>query len=205
MDVFLFPMVNVTLFPKTTKPLPIFEPRYIQMFRQSVATQTPVAIGFNDNPSALGQTTPGSKVDFVREIAGYGSAQIVEERANGTLLVFVHGLGKVKLGNVKASETTFIVCEAEKVLENTILDPKVAPLIHGLNNVLARWIHTHIPDPGQRDIFMKNLTGPEEIVGAFASYLVKDYDFQQMILEFDNINDKVHYLHRLAESAEIMI
>ncbi len=205
MDVYLFPMVNVTLFPKTTKPLPIFEPRYVQMFRQSVATQTPVALGFNDNPAATGATVPGTKVDFVREIAGYGSTQIVEERANGTLLVFIHGLGRAKLGKVKDSKTAYIVCEAEPLVDKVILDPKAATLIHGLNNVLARWIHTHIPDAGQRDIFMRNLTGPEEIVGAFASYLVKDYDFQQMILELDDINERVYYLHRLAESAEIMI
>ena len=205
MDVFLFPMVNVTLFPKTTKPLPIFEPRYVQMFRQSVATQIPVAIGFNDNPSSAGNTTPGTKADFVREIAGYGRTQIIEERTNGTILVFVHGLGRIKLGNVKDSKTPYIVCEAEPLVDRTNLDPKAATLIHGLNNVLARWIHTHIPDVGQRNIFMQNLTGPEEIVGAFASYLVKDYDFQQMILEFDDINEKIYYLHRLAESAEIMI
>ncbi len=205
MDVYLFPMVNVTLFPKTTKPLHIFEPRYIEMFRKSVATKTPVAIGFNDNPSAAGNTVPGYKVDFVREIAGYGSTQIVEERSNGTLLVFIYGMGKVKLGNVKDSDTPFVICETEPIVENTTLDPKAAPLIHGLNNVLARWIHTHIPDAGQRDIFMHNLTGPEEIVGAFASYLVKDYDFQQMILELEDINEKVYYLHRLAESSEIVI
>jgi Lon protease-like protein len=205
MELYLFPMVNVTLFPRTTKPLPIFEPRYIEMFRQSSATQTPVAIGFNDNPSAAGNTTPGQKVEFVREIAGYGTSQIVEERANGTLLVFVHGIGKAKLGAVKKSETSFIVCEAEPIIENTVLAPNSTEMIKGLNNILARWIHTHIPDPGQRDIFMKNLTGPEEIIGAFASYLVKDYDFQQMILELNDINEKINYLHRLAESSEIML
>ena len=205
MNVFLFPMVNVTLFPKTTKPLPIFEPRYIQMFRDSAATQTPVAIGFNDNPAGAGNIIPGQKVDFVREVAGYGSTQIVEERGNGTILVFIHGLGKVNLGNVKVSDTSYIVCEAEAIQDQVILNAEAAPLIHGLNNVLARWVHTHIPDPGQRELFMQNLTGPEEIVGAFASYLVKDYDFQQMILELNDINEKVYYLHRLAESAEIMI
>jgi ATP-dependent Lon protease len=205
MDIFLFPMVNVTLFPRTTKPLPIFEPRYIEMFRQSAATQTPIAIGFNDNPSNPIQPVPGKKVDFVREIAGYGTSQIVEERANGTLLVFVHGIGKVKLGAVVDTDTPYIVCEAEPVAESNEVKSASGPMIQSLNNVLARWIHTHVPDPGQKEIFMNNLTGPEEIIGAFASYLVKDYDFQQMILELNDINDKIYYLHRLAESGEIMI
>jgi uncharacterized protein len=205
MEVFLFPMVNVTLFPRTTKPLPIFEPRYIQMFRDSVRTQTPVAIGFNDNPSTAGTVTPGKRADFVREIAGYGTSQIVEERPNGTLLVFIHGMGKVKLGEVKPSQAPYIICDAEVLQETTQVDPQSHTAVQGLNNLLARWIHTHIPDPTQREIFLRNLTGPEEIIGAFASYLVKDYDFQQLVLELNDINDKIQYLHRLAESSEIML
>src|SRR5687767_75296 len=121
MKVFLFPMVNVTLFPKTTKPLPIFEPRYIEMFRQSVATQTPVAIGFNDNPTVTSAPVVGEKLSYVREVAGYGTCQIVEERTNGTLLVFVHGLGKVRLGEVQPSDQPFIICEAEIIPEDTVV------------------------------------------------------------------------------------
>lgn len=205
MDVFLFPMVNVTLFPRTTKPLPIFEPRYIEMFRESAKTQTPVAIGFNDNPNSLGQVTPGQKPDFVREIAGYGTSQIVEERANGTVLVFVHGMGKVRLGPVRATNTPYIVCQAEVIHENNQIRPESHAKIQGLNNLLAKWIQTHIPEPSQREMFLKNLSGPEEIVGAFSSYLIKDYDFQQLVLELDDINDKISYLHRLAESSEVTV
>jgi ATP-dependent Lon protease len=205
MDIFLFPMVNVTLFPKTTKPLPIFEPRYVEMFRDSARTQTPVAIGFNDNPSTNGVAAPGSKVSFVREMAGYGTSQIIEERPNGSLLVFVHGMGKVKLGNVKDTDTPYIVCEAEIVHENTQVTPDSHAAIQGLNNILARWIHTHIPDPNQREIFLRNLTGPEEIIGAFSSYLIKDFDFQQIVLEMNDINEKIQYLKSLAESQQITI
>lgn len=198
-------MVNVTLFPRTTKPLPIFEPRYIEMFRDSVRTQTPVAIGFNDNAQVAGAPVPGEKPNFVREVAGYGTTQIVEERANGTLLVFIHGMGKVKLGPVKDSDKPYVICEAEPITESTQVDPQSHASVQGLNNLLARWIHTHIPDPTQREIFLRNLTGPEEIIGAFASYLVKDYDFQQLILELNDINEKIRYLHRIAESSEVVL
>lgn len=204
MDVFMFPMVNVTLFPRTTKPLPIFEPRYIEMFRRSLSSQTPIAVGFNDNPNAAQNLEIGEKVPFVREIAGFGHAQIVEERGNGTILAFLHGQGKVRLGPVKEVQP-HIICEAEIITENHEIREDAQPAIQGLNNILARWIQNHIPDAAQKEVFMKNLTGPQEIIGAFASYLVKDYDFQQMILELSDINDKIAYLHRLAESAEVSL
>lgn len=205
MDVLLFPLINVTLFPRTTKPLNIFEPKYLEMIRDSVRSQRPVALGFIEDASRVRDLLPGDDVDFVRAIAGYGNAQIIEERANGTILTFIHGQGKCRLGKVKKSETLYLVCEAEPVLEKKSVDDSLQPQIQSLNKILARWITAHIPDATQRDLFLQNLSGPEEIIGAFSAYLIRDYDLQQMVLEFDSINEKIQFLHRLAESGEITI
>lgn len=203
MDVLLFPLVNVTLFPRTTKPLNIFEPRYLEMVKQASTTNQPVAIGFIEDPTSVNTVQVGDKIPYVREIAGYGGVQIIEERPNGTMLIFLHGIGKCRLGKVKPTDTPYIVCEAEPIQESQVIESEMMPMIQSLNKLLARWITTHIPDPMQREIFMRNLAGPEEIVGAFASYLVRDYDMQQMVLEFDTISEKIQFLHRLAASSEI--
>jgi len=202
-NVFLFPLINVTLFPKTTKPLNVFEPRYLEMVREASVSKTPVAIGFIDDPGLVGPTTVGKNVDFVREVAGYGYVQIIEERLNNTLLVFLQGQGKVRLGPVQATNKPYIICSAEVIAENQIVNAEVSPMVLTLNKILAQWIGTHIPDQAQRQVFMRQLLGPEEIVGAFSSYLVKDYDMQQMILEIDDINKKIELLYRLAESNEV--
>lgn len=203
MEVFLFPLVNVTLFPRTTKPLNVFEPRYLAMIKEAVATQTPVAIGFIEDPSKVASVNSGDSVPFVREIAGYGYVQIVEERLNGTLLVFIQGQGKVRLGKVVERGTPYMVCEAQILPEMNVVEPSAQLELGSLFKILTRWIHTHIPDPSQREIFMRNLVQPEEIVGSFASYLVRDYDLQQMVLEYDNINEKIRFLYRLTESNEL--
>ncbi len=203
MEVFLFPLVNVTLFPRTTKPLNIFEPRYIHMIKEAIQKRTPIAIGFIEDPSKVSAVTAGENVPFVREIAGFGVPQIIEERLNGTLLVFLQGQGKLKLGRVVEKEASYIVCEATVVPETSAVRADLINPLQSLGKILQRWIQIHIPDPGQRDVFMKNVTHPEEIVGAFASYLVRDYDLQQMVLEFDDINDKIEFLYRLTESNEL--
>lgn len=203
MEVFLFPLVNVSLFPKTTKPLNIFEPRYLEMVKVAAEKKLPIAIGFIEDASQVAPVKAGSLVPYVRPVAGYGYPQIVEERLNGTMLVFLQGVGKVVLGKVLDRGTPYLVVEAEKLEEKVTVEPVNQSALDHLLKILTRWIHTHIPDLQQRDIFMKSLQGPEEIVGAFASYLIRDYDLQQMALEFNDINDKVAFLHRLTESNEL--
>lgn len=203
MEVFLFPLVNVSLFPKTTKPLNIFEPRYLEMVKVAAEEKLPIAIGFIEDASQVMPVKAGDPVSYVRAVAGYGYPQIVEERLNGTMLVFLQGAGKVRLGKVLDRGTPYMVVEAEKEEEQVHMAPENKAALEHLLKILTRWIHTHIPDPQQQDIFMKSLIGPEEIVGAFASYLIRDYDLQQMALEYNDINEKVQFLHRLTESNEL--
>lgn len=203
MEVFLFPLINATLFPRTTKPLNVFESRYLSMIREAIQSRTPIAIGFIEDASKVAPVSPGEKVPFVREIAGYGYAQIVEERPNGSLLIFLQGQGKLRLGKVLNRQTPYIICEGQIITENTLVDSDSKVKVDSLYKVLSRWINTHIQDPVQRDLFVKNLVHPEEIIGSFASYLVRDYDLQQMVLECNDINEKVRFLHRLIESNEL--
>jgi Lon protease-like protein len=203
MEVFLFPLVNVSLFPRTTKPLNIFEPRYLEMVKTAAEQKLPIAIGFIEDAGAVGPVKPGEMVSYVRPVAGYGTVQIVEERLNGTVLIFVQGKGKLKLGKVVDRGTPYLVLEAEIIEEVTAVRPESQPAMDNLLKILTRWIHTHIPDPQQQEIFTRSLSGPEEIVGAFSSYLVRDYDLQQMALEFNDINEKIFFLHRLTESNEL--
>lgn len=205
MEVFLFPLVNVTLFPRTTKPLNVFEPRYLAMVKEAIQSQTPIAIGYIEDPAKVAPVRPGEVVPFVREIAGYGYPQIVEERVNGTLLIFLQGQGKLRLGKVVERGTPYIVCQGEILPENTIVKDVSGRALASLNKILHRWVQTHIPDPAQREMFVRNLSQPEEVVGSFASYLVRDYDLQQMVLEFSDINEKIEFLHRLVESNELTL
>ena len=205
MEVFLFPLVNVSLFPRTTKPLNVFEPRYLEMVRAAADQKIPIAVGFIEDPSQVGPVKPGEMVGYVRPIAGYGFAQIVEERLNGTLLIFLQGTGKLRLGKVLDRGTPYMVLEAEVIEEKWNVSDQSKTQLEHLLKILTRWIDGHIPDAQQQEVFMRGLAGPAEIVGSFCSYLVRDYDLQQMALELNDINEKIQFLHRLTESNELSI
>jgi Lon protease-like protein len=202
-DVMLFPLVNVTLFPGTTKPLNVFEPRYVAMIKESIKNNLPIALGFIEDPSRVIPVQPGNLVPYVRDVAGFGYAQIIEERPNGTLLVFMQGQGKLRLGNVVDSGTSYIVCNSELISENLLVEEEQQAKLISVFRILTRWVQNHIQDPKQQEMFLRNLFRPEEIIGSFATYLIRDYDLQQMVLEYNDINEKISFLYRLIESNEL--
>lgn len=190
---YIFPLTNINLFPNTTKPLNIFEPRYIEMVNQSILLGIPIALCFVPEDSTE-----------IRPIAGYSIPQVIERRPDGTLLVFMSGQGKALL-NLSTIRTEDTVSSMEGIVLNQdrILDESLKPKYMALSEVLVRWVTKHVIDPNQREIFIKSLLGPEEVIGAFAAYLIYDYDLQYEIMEINSLNQQIRFLYRVFESGKL--
>lgn len=174
------------------------------MVRDSIRTGTPIALAYVDEPDQQYVYNPGTELNFVRQVAGYGFPLILEEREDGSMVIFLQGQGKVKLGAVKHNSKPYICCEAEAISENHMIKNELAARFMTLNKVLNRWIHDHVPDPDSQKQFLKNIQSPEEVIGCFASYLVADHDMQQLILESNDINEKINLVNGLISSGEIV-
>lgn len=195
MKCFVFPLTHANLFPLTTKPLNIFEPRYLQMVEDSLETKTPIALAYVPENG-----------DTYRSISGFGMPQVIDQRPNDTLLIFLPGQGKIRILQEDTSDTKpYIIAECEIVAEELTVDETLKPKYMTLSKLLVQWVQKHIPDPEQREIFIRSLKGPQEIVSAFAAYLIRDYDLQYEMMEIFNINDQIRYLFRLYESNELTI
>ncbi len=194
MKCFIFPLTHANLFPLTTKPLNIFEPRYLDMIDKAIKSNTPIALAYIPENG-----------DTYRTIAGYGHPQIIDRRANDTALVFLPGVGKVKIiSELKnQSNDSFITADCEIINEDFGLDETLKPKYMVLSKLLVQWVQKNIPDPQQREMFIRSLSGPREIVGAFSAYLIRDYDLQYEMMEIFSINEQIRYLYRLFESNEL--
>ncbi len=190
---FIFPLTNINLFPNTTKPLHVFEPRYIEMINQSIEKGIPIALCFV--PEGTSE---------IRPIAGYAIPQIIERRLDQTLLVFMAGQGKVKL-DLKTIQTLDLVSSMHGTVvnEDFDLEQTLKSKYMALSEVLVRWITRHISDPAQREVFINNLTGPKEVIGAFSAYLIYDYDLQYEAMELTSLREQIQFLHRLLESGKL--
>lgn len=204
MQVYVFPIENGVFFPATNKPLNIFEPRYLQMIEDSLRTGTPIALGFLEPQATFVEAGSGvgQPLPFVKQIAGYGKPVIIEKHPDGTLLIFLQSLGRVRLGAVVASSTPYFIAEAEALSENTELgSDQVAQLIT-LQKLLSNWIVKTLTDPNVREQFLAQVRTPEEIVSCCGSFLIQDPDLQQVVLEENNLNARINLLIGLISSGE---
>lgn len=204
MEVFVFPLGHVVFYPSISKPLHIFEPRYVQMVRDSISSGTPIAIGYVDEPHQEYTYHYGKELPFVRQVAGYGHPLILEEREDGSLLIFLKGTGKVQLGSVVDKKTPYIVCDAKPIEENHLMGSQAAGEFIFINKVLRNWLEHRIPEPENREHFLRNLQSAEDVIGCYASYLVVDHDMQQLLLESNDINEKIQLVSGLIASGEII-
>jgi ATP-dependent Lon protease len=205
MELFVFPLGQVLLYPSFSKPFRIFEARYVQMVEDSIRTGTPIAIGsVLDAQSTQYEYHHGEKLSFVRDIVGYGMPVIVEKSVDGSIVIFLEGKGKARLGKVLNRQTAYIVCEAEAVTENHTVESVHMGSFITAHRVLIHWMNQHIPDQVARDQFLNYVRTPEQVVGCYASYLVADHDLQQLILESNDINEKIVLINRLIASGELV-
>jgi ATP-dependent Lon protease len=190
---FIFPLTNINLFPYTTKPLHVFEPRYVEMVNQSITQGVPIAVCFVPEGSSE-----------IRPVAGYGIPQIIERKPDQTLLVFMSGQGKVQLDlQTISTENSVSSMHGAPVVEELSLREDLKSKYMNLSEVLVRWITTHIADPVQRETFIRSLKGPQEVIGAFSAYLIYDYDLQYEAMELTSLSDQIQFLHRLLESGKL--
>lgn len=202
MECFVFPLQQTNLFPLTTKPLNIFEARYIKMINDSIEQGIPIALGYVPENG-----------DTYRSVAGFGMPQIIDQRPDGSLLVFMIGQGKIRFDHRSQENTStarseqdqelYIKAQGEVVYDDLSLDDQLKNKYMVLSQLLVRWVQKHVPDSGQREIFVRSLKGPQEIIGAFAAYLIRDYDLQYEMMEIFSLNEQINFLYRLFESNEL--
>ncbi len=155
-------------------------------------------IGEQERQHQVGQT-----LSFVNEIVGYGVPTIIERTEDGSMVIFLKGLGKARLGKVLGG-TPYIICEAEKLEENHEMSPSCTESFFMAQKVMIQWMNNHIQDPYARSQFLTYVRTPEQVVGCYASYLLADHDIQQLILECDDINEKINLISRLIASGELV-
>lgn len=200
MELYVFPVGQILLYPSFSKPFVVVEEQFIQMIEDSVRSGVPVAVGMVHEPMKTHQYHVGEKLNFVCEIVGYGLPLIVERKADGSLVVFIEGTGKAKLGKVVDRKKPYIVCEAEKIEENHEINPEIFPKFLAVHRIMIDWMNSHISDDRSRDQFIHYIRSPEQVIGCYASYLIVDTDTQQMILDSNDINEKIQLISRIISS-----
>ena len=102
----VFPLSNFIIFPRTTVPLNIFEPRYIEMVDQSMKTNRLIGM---IQPKKSGQL---KKPDLYK-VGCVGKITSFNETDDGRYLIILNGICRFKIIDEISSDNLFRECEVK--------------------------------------------------------------------------------------------
>jgi Lon protease-like protein len=191
--VFLFPLTNSVLFKKVTLPYHIFEPRYRQMVKDSLAMQIPIAI------------VPYHASGLYRgEICVAGLPHVLSTYPDGRMDIYITGTVKCRLTDFD-SEDPYKIYHYKSIDEDTSVDDSFEIELESLKTLLERWAVHFLPDPVQRDTFSNTLEDPELLVNYCAVFLVDEANVKKAVMEADTLKEKIKLILQVIGPKEISL
>ncbi len=102
----VFPLSNFIIFPKTTVPLNIFEPRYIDMVNDSMKSNKLIGMIQPLNLNNIEQIDPG-----LHQVGCLGKIMSFKETENGQYLIELKGIIRFEVINEVKSKKKYRECE----------------------------------------------------------------------------------------------
>jgi uncharacterized protein len=102
----VFPLSNFIIFPKTTVPLNIFEPQYIDMINDSMKSDKLIGMIQPLSLNNIGQTNPG-----LHQVGCLGKIISFKETENGHYLIELEGMIRFEIINELQSKKKYRECE----------------------------------------------------------------------------------------------
>lgn len=191
--VFLFPLTNSVLFKKVTLPYHIFEPRFRQMIRDSLAQQIPIAI------------VPYHASNLYRgEICIAGLPHILSTYPDGRMDIYITGSVKCRLTDFE-SEDPYKIYDYKVIEEDMSIDDSFSIELESFKTLLERWALHFLPDPIQRETFSNTLDDAELLVNYCTVFLVDEFNIKKEVMEADTLKEKIRILMHVIGPKEVSL
>lgn len=186
-EVAIMTLPDVTFFPQALLPLHIYEPRYQQMLKESLASDRLFAVaGLNSKLAReSGQFEPPHR------IATIGIVRACQKNDNGTSNLLLQGLARIEIVEI-VSEEPFRRVRIKALASAPGADASENDL---LRQTLGKLLHTKQrlggPVPREFTQFLKTVNDPETFVDLAAFTLCEDTKLRQKLLETLNIHARL--------------
>ena len=177
----VFPLSNFIILPRTTVPLNIFEPRYIQMIDQSMKSNRLIGIIQPKKTGAL-------KKPDLYDIGCVGKITSFNETDDGRYLIVLNGVCRFKINSEITSSKLFRECNVEynefiedlKIANNDIEISDLKKIFDNLKNLLKKQGYTI----NWNEIEKQNL---DETINTLAMASPFSLEEKQALLETKNL------------------
>ena len=179
----IFPLSNFIIFPKTTVPLNIFEPRYIDMINDSMKSNK--LIGMVQPKKIINDLTP----PILHNIGCLGKISSFKETEDGRFLIELKGLIRFKIINEIKSAKKYRECEVNFENFNHDLDDKKEELKFSDLELIFKDLKSLFEKRGfiinWKELEKQSL---DETINALAMASPFSLEEKQVLLEAENLN-----------------
>ena len=179
----IFPLSDFIIFPKTTVPLNIFEPRYIDMINDSMKSHK--LIGMVQPKKTINDLTP----PILHNIGCLGKISSFKETEDGRFLIELKGLIRFKITNEIKSAKKYRECEVSFENFNHDLDEKKEELKFSDLELIFRDLKSLFEKRGfiinWKELEKQSL---DETINALAMASPFSLEEKQVLLEAENLS-----------------
>lgn len=178
---------NVTFFPQALLPLHIFEPRYQQMLRDTLASHRLFAVA-GLKPSALPEE---EAFEPPHRVATVGIVRACQKNENGTSNLLLQGLARVQVQQI-LRETPYRLIRVRALTSKPGAAPEEnAKLRQSAGKLIVTKQRLGGAVPREFAQFLKTIDDPETFVDLAAFSLCEDGDFKQKLLETLSVHKRL--------------
>jgi Lon protease-like protein len=195
-DLPLFPLPNVVLFPDVCLPLHIFEPRYRQMLAAALA---------GDRLIGMALLKAGHEAEYegqppVYEIGCAGLITHAEQLEDGRSNIVLHGIQRFRIVG-ENHDLPYRRARVQALLDP--LDPDDRRALHDARHRLEALVGPVVERAGA-EVRIPPTIPDHELVNALAQYLPLDAVEKQALLEREGVLDRCNGLIELLEMKVIL-
>jgi ATP-dependent Lon protease len=182
---------NIVFFPNTSLPLYVVDAVYEELIQDAIATNTPVAVALAQNEMDFTDDYPEPY-----EVCGIGTPLILERMEDGTLKVLMRGTGKIRL--IELEQISPYPVYWSEVLQDEPEETKwVMTKLERLRLILVNWLKENVTNEIERNQFISTMNTDKHILDYVCTFLIKDREIRQLLLENNSYVQRVHLVNAL--------
>ena len=198
----VLPLRGMVVYPQTAIPLTVGQERSIQLVDDVVAGNRMVCLAASKDPSLA---TPSP--DQVQRIGTLATIHRLFRAPDGTVRLLIQGLQRIKIDEF-VSESPYLKARVTRIPEDEVVFADDIEMEALARSIVERFtaLAELVPSiPEELVSNAVNVEDPLQLVYSIATYVRIDPDDAQLLLEMDNVGDKIrHLLQLLAKEHDVL-
>ena len=187
-EVPILPLRGVVVYPHTTIPLTVGQPRSVKLVDEAVAGDRLIGLVASHDPEL---ETPGP--DQIYQTGTIAQIHRLFRAPDGTIRLLVQGMARIRIDEYTATEP-YLKARVSLAPETVESGIEVEALMRSVIDLFSRMAELVPSIPNELINAALNVDDPLQLVYALATYIRLDLENQQKLLELDSVLEKLRTL-----------